>query len=342
LRAVESLPLPPVLAGRGLAAAGRGDWGPALLEGGGALLLSFGLFAGCILLAERLYATGWVRMQSSGAAKRRPARRARAGEVDGWLGRAPAWAALALKDWRVIPRDLRTFAQILSSLLILPVIYFNLVFAGGGRRRGGDIGAIFDRWAGGGLDPAGVAIAAGILTTTSMLCSRVALTGISMEGRSWWLLKAAPLSPVAILRGKFLGAMVPFAIISTILLAGAALWQGFGPLGTLYGWFGIETLGAGSLALAVGLSVPWAKLDWDDPRKMSPGWGGLLWTLGATTFDLVAGGLLCLPLLAAAFRPALLAPAWAAGILGPLAVTAAVSWVAFQLGARFLPRVGEA
>lgn len=341
VRRIQELPLPSLVAGRGLAAAGEGAWGAAFAGVAGFLVLTIGSFIACVLLAERLYAAGWVRMQSSGVARRSRERAAHDAAHGGWLGRAPSWAAIALKDWRVIPRDLRNFAALLSPLLILPVVYVNLL-TGGRRGVGTAIEGFGERLGPGAPDPAGVTLAAGILTATLLVFSRVAQTGISMEGRSWWILKAAPITPFELLRGKFLAAMAPFAILSTLLLAIAAAWRGFGPLGTLYGWFGIETLGAAMLALAVGTGVPWAKLDWDDPRKMSSGWGGLIGLAGSAVTGLLGGLCLCLPLLAGAFRPALLAVAWVVGPLGALAVSAAAAWAAFALGARFLGRVGEA
>ncbi len=340
VRRVQDLPLPSLVAGRGLAAAGAGDWGAAFAGVAGFLVLTIGFFIACVLLAERLYAAGWVRMQSSGVARRSRERVARDAARGGWLGRAPSWAAIALKDWRVIPRDLRNFAALLSPLLILPVVYVNLL--AGGRRGVGALADFGGRLGPGAPDPAGVALAAGILTTTILVFSRIAQTGISMEGRSWWILKAAPVSPFELLRGKFLAAMVPFAILSTILLLIAAAWRGFGPLGTLYGWFGIETLGAAMLALSVGAGVPWAKLDWDDPRKMSSGWGALIGLAGYAITGALGGAFLCLPLLAGAFRPGLLAAAWVVGPLGALAVSGGIAWAAFALGGRFLARVGEA
>ncbi|MDP9374110.1 MAG: hypothetical protein M3Q65_16950, partial [Chloroflexota bacterium] len=74
---LQGLPIPSLVAGRGLAAAGEGDWAGAAGGLAGFLLLSFGAFAGCVLLAERLYATGWVRMASSGTARRSRERVAR-------------------------------------------------------------------------------------------------------------------------------------------------------------------------------------------------------------------------------------------------------------------------
>src|SRR5262249_810934 len=165
--------------------------------------------------------------------------------------------------------------QMLWPLFLLPVVYFNLL---SGRRGAGALAAA-EQLGRGAADPAGILIAAGILAATALLFSRLALTAISMEGKSWWLLKAAPISGVEVLRGKFLAAWAPFAGLSTLLLAGAAVWRGFSAFGFLYGWYGVELLGAGMLAVGVGFAVPWARLDWEDPRRMSSGWGALFATL---------------------------------------------------------------
>lgn len=331
------LPLPSLIAGRGLAAAGIGRWGLAAADLALYTLVTLGFFAVCVVAADRLYATGWVRMQGSGGASRSRARSAREGARAGWLGRAPAWAAIALKDWRVLPRDLRNFAQLLSPLLFLPVVYVNLLAGGRGR----DLDGALDALGPGAPDPANVAIAAGVLTATVLVFRRIAAISISMEGKAWWLLKAAPVAPGEVLRGKLAAALLPFAATSTLLLAGAAAWRGFSPLGALYGWYGIELIGAGMLAIAVGAAVPWAKLDWDDPRKMGSGWAGLI-SLGASAlFAALAAALLCLPLVAIAFWPRATAAAWVVGPLGALALATGTVWGALWFGGRFVGRVGE-
>jgi ABC-2 type transport system permease protein len=339
VRELAALPLPSFIAGRGLAAAGEGRWQVAAGELTLYLLLTLGFFAGCIVVADRLYASGWVRMQGSGTARRSRARSAREGAHIGWLGRAPAWAAIALKDWRVIPRDLRNFAQLLAPLLLLPVLYLNLL---GTRRNARNPTDFFERVSPRTLDPANIAIAVGVLTATVLVFRRMAATSISMEGKAWWLLKAAPVSPGELLRGKLAAALIPFAATSTLLLIGAALWRGFSPLGALYGWYGVELIGAGMLAIAVGSAVPWAKLDWDDPRKMGSGWGGLLSFLASGLYAGITGALLCLPLAATAFWPTATLVAWLIGPLGALAATAGIIWLSLWFGVQFLGRVGEA
>ncbi len=339
LRQLVAIPLPSLVAGRGLAAAGAGNWAAAAAELAGFLVLTFGLFAGCVVAADRLYATGWARMQGAGVANRSRARVARDAANAGWLGRAPAWAAIALKDWRTIPRDLRNFAQLLTPLVILPIVYFNII--GGGRRSSSALTDTLSGLGGGTVDPVGIVVAGGILLATVLIFRRVAATAISMEGRAWWMLKLAPISGQELLRGKLAAALVPFAILSTLLLLGATLWRGFSAVGFLYGWFGIQLLGAAILATATGAAVPWAKLDWDDPRKMSSGWGNLISLIAGVLVAGVAGLLLCLPFVAVAFAPGLVLAAWLVGPLLALAIVAGAVRASLGIGARFLARVGE-
>ena len=340
VRGWASVPLPPLMAGRGLASAGMGDLGMLFVSFGGFLLLTVGTFVVCVWLADSLYAAGWVRMHGSGSAKRGKERSAKAAARSGWLGRAPAWLAIALKDWRVIPRDLRNFAQILAPLALLPFVFFSIVAGDGGRRGrpGRNPFENFDFSQG----AIGVFVAAGVLVAVLFVFGRIAETSISMEGKSWWLTKAAPITPWEVLFGKFMAAAVPYAVVSLLFMAVAAIWRGFDPVWFAYGLFGVEMLGAALLAVAVGLSVPWAKLDWDDPRKMLP-WQTALLTMGAwLVLGAIGGGILCLPFFVELFNPDLVA------VMMPLAatlstlVTGGAAYAAMRLGIMQLGRVDEA
>ena len=338
LHSLGAAPLPTLVAGRGLAAAGRGAYGTALAEVSGYLALTLGAFALCLLTADTLYATGWTRMQSAGTARRRHVAR----NDGGWLGRAPAALAICLKDWRVIPRDLRNFAQLVTPLLVLPAIYVNLL---GGRtaRRNVDVLVATSSRLGAAAGPVqGALTAAGILLVAVLVFGRVARTSIGREGRSWWVVKAAPVNGVELLGGKLLAAAIPFALVSTAMLVVAAAWNHYSLAGALYGWYGIQVLGITMLAFNVAFGVPWARLDWDDPRYMASGWASV-WSLG-TSFvaGVVGGALLALPLIAESVAPALAAPAWAFGAGATLAIGAGASALAIQYGAARLRDVGEA
>ncbi|MFN8535743.1 MAG: hypothetical protein U0556_19575 [Dehalococcoidia bacterium] len=333
-----ALPIPSFIAGRGLASAGAGDLLGAIGGLSGFWLLTFGLFGGSVLLAGRLYEAGWVRMKSGGAAKRGRDRAEREATRPGLLGRAPVALAIALKDWRLVTRDLRNFAAFLWPILLLPMVFFNLV---GGRRSANPIEAV-DALVGGAFDPGPILVAGSILAVASLFVSRVASTGISLEGRSWWVLKTAPITPAELLAGKLLAALIPFAILGTVGLIVAALVQQYSLVGALYGLFGILLIGSGSLAISVGLSAPWARLDWDSPRQMSSGWGSAIALVLQAVLALVAGGLLALPVALEAVAPSWVAAAYPAAIVAAVLVTAGLGYGIFRVGVGWLPKVGEA
>ncbi len=339
VESLAALPIPSLVAGRGLAAAGRGDWGGAVTGLAGFLLITFGFFAGCVWVADALYAAGWVRMQSAGSAKRSRQRAAQAAAHGGWLSRAPADLAVALKDWRVIPRDLRNFAQVLGPIVLLPIVYVNLL--GGGGRRSFNALQAADKLTQGRVDPTGIFLAAGILLATVLVCVQVASTAISMEGKSWWILKIAPISGVELVRGKFLAAWLPFVVLSTVLLLGAAVWKGLSILGVLYGWFGIELLGAGMLAMSLGFGLVWPRLDWDNPKQMHSGLATFCSFVGEAVLGLIGGGLLSLPVILQVVAPAWAPAGWIVGILGAAALTGGLALAILQLGLRRLPGIGE-
>jgi ABC-2 type transport system permease protein len=340
VRGWASVPLPPLMAGRGLASAGLGDLGMTVVSFGGFFVVTVGFFVGCVWVADRLYASGWVRMQSSGSAKRGKERSARAAARAGWLGRAPAWLAIALKDWRVIPRDLRNFAQILAPLALLPFVFFSIVAGedGGRRRPGRNPFDSFDVSQG----AVGVFVAAGILVAVLFVFGRIAETSISMEGKSWWLTKAAPLSPWEVLVGKLMAAAIPYAMVSLVFMVAAGVWRGFDLVWFLYGLFGVEMLGLGLLAVGVGLSVPWAKLDWDDPRKMLPWQTALLTLVAWLVMGAIGGGLLCLPFFVELFSPDLVGLMMLLGAALSTLVTGGVAYGVMRLGMQQLGNVGEA
>lgn len=350
IQSLAALPVPSLVAGRGLVAAGQGSLLPALGLMAGFLLVTFGFFAGCVWVADRMYASGWLRMQSTGSTKRAHSAStgaAAAGEVAlekssarGLLDRAAPFFAIALKDWRTIPRDLRSFAQFLSPLFLVPLIYIQLFITPGGGR-GKTMAEMVNTFAPG-VDLSSILLAGTVLMSAIFVFSRIAQTGISMEGRSYWIIKAAPISGRELLLGKFVGAMLPFTILSTLLMVIAAFVRHFSLGGFLYGWFGVLLLGAGMLAMDVGLSVPWANLEWDDPRKMHSGWSGLFALIGYILIGVLGGSFLALPYLAELFLPFIAPVAWLVGPFFAVGFTGLIAALSLWLGLSRIHKVGEA
>jgi ABC-2 type transport system permease protein len=338
LQKIGNLPIPPFLAGQGLAAAGLGDWLGALLGVASFLVLSLGGFALCVWVADGLYATGWMRMQSSGVANRNKGKAAREARNSGLLGKASPPVAFLLKDWRVIPRDLRNFAQFLTPLFLLPVIYLNFF---SGSRNGINAVQQVNNLTRGAVDFGNVFIAASLLFTVELVFNRIASAGLSMEGKAYWLIKTAPIEPWEFVLGKFLTAMVPFGTLSTVLFVVVAVWRRFTVWGTLYGLFGILLIGAAELAVETGMGIPWANLEWDDPRKMRSGLGTFISFFICMGMGLLAGAGLCLPLLLRIVLPDYEIFGWFAGPLLAILVTVTVSGVVLGIGLKRLPMMGE-
>jgi ABC-2 type transport system permease protein len=333
LRGLANWPLPFVLAARSTVDAGRGDFAGALPVFGGFVLMTAGLFAVSVWLAEALYASGWVRMQSSGSAKKSMARSARAASRSGWLGRAPAWFAIVLKDWRVLPRDLRNFAQMLAPLALVPFILWNLLSVGG--RRNPYIETF------GAAGGSSILIAGGVLMTVMFVVGRVAETSISMESKSWWLIKAAPVSPGEVLFGKFMTAAIPYVALGTIFMAALTYWRGFDLVWAVYGWMAVLVLGLGMVAAAVGLSVPWAKLDWDDPRRMLTWQTSVITMLAWVGIGLAGGVLFCLPYFGELLGMKAVGPLMVVGLVLGSAVAAGSGYALLHMGVARLGVVGE-
>ena len=338
---VVSFPIPSFVAGRGLAAAGRGDLIAAIGGLAGFFVLTFGFFALSTVVAGAWYANSWSRLQGSGSSKRGKPRAVRTTQAAaGWLGRAPASVAVALKDWRVFPRDLTGYRQMLAPLIAIPAVYINL-FARSGRRGQNPI-EMAQNAAGGAVDLRGIATAAAVLLLCTMIFSRMAVTSVAREGKGWWTIKAAPITAWELLGGKLLVVAVPYVFVSTVMMVAVSIWNEFGVAGALYGWFGVQLLGIAMLALNVAVGVPLARLDWDDPRRMTSPWAALFTFLGFIVIGLLGGVLLSLPVVAEAIVPRWATLVWLIGPLSAAGVAVAGAWMATAYAAQRLPFVGEA
>ena len=87
--AIANLPIPPLVAGRGLAAAGDGDLGGRIDGLAGFLVLTFGFFAVCVWLAERCTRPAGCACRAAAARSAASSARPAPPPTAGWLGRAP-------------------------------------------------------------------------------------------------------------------------------------------------------------------------------------------------------------------------------------------------------------
>ena len=185
-------------AGRSLVDLGAGRW----LSGTALFLVTVGLSAGIFAIslatAERLYYSGWARVQVSTRSKRaaRPSRRAASGGLPfAALVRRVVPSpvrAIVVKDFMMLRRDLRNMSQLVTPL-ILGILYAFMLIRGGGEPPAGrgEAPAEFMAALSGLMVYANVGIS---LFVSWSLLSRLAGMAFSQEGKSYWLLKASPVS----------------------------------------------------------------------------------------------------------------------------------------------------
>lgn len=257
--------LPSAWAGRALTAAGEGALLTMLVYGSLFVLLSLLVFAGCLLLAERMYYAGWSNMAAQGGKPRRRAgwllRPASSGMrrgslTDRWAAYEPQSAAVFRKDWRAFLRDLRNIQQLIFPLALSGIWVARLLLLPQEPESRAMLGMLNG------------SIAFFLCLSAS---SAIAGPGISREGRGLWLLKIAPISPLRILLGKLLLSYLPYPFFGTLLLLLLTLLGGSDtPLLDFFtGWGMLLLLGLGTSALALGLGAIFPRITWDNPRQQS-------------------------------------------------------------------------
>lgn len=111
------------------------------------------------------------------------------------------------------------------------------------------------------------------------LAARFVLPGLSLEGRTMWVLRASPLTWSEILWAKFWGGFLPVAVVAelVVLLSNAVLHTSLsmGLLAVLAVLF----LSAAIVGLAVGLGAAHPRFDATDGAQVTSGYAGLLFMI---------------------------------------------------------------
>ena len=262
IESIEGIPLPSMWAGQGLVDLAQGR----IVAGQGNLsfylLVTAGFFAVTVLLANRLYLSGWLRMQASGVT------RTGYSEQAGIFGSSSVEAGIATKDWYLRLRDARQLAGLVSGLVF--ALFFGFLML----RPGSDDG-LLSAGAGVPVDVIDALLSPGIMISGVILYAgwitfnRTAVSSLSIEAGSFYILKSAPLDPRTIFRSKVMGLVLPFALGSMILLLLAWFFIRFSIAWVPYAWLCLAIIGYGMLTISTALGFKYPKLDWDDPRRMT-------------------------------------------------------------------------
>jgi hypothetical protein len=304
-------------AGQGLVNLGEGNWVLGALYLLVTIGIGAGIFAIALVTAEKLYFSGWARVQTNLVKKKKIARpeKAAAAAAPGFAARvipAPV-RAIILKDFRMLRRDLRNLSQLMTPL-ILGVMYGISILRQGTRVPLGQGNA--PQWvnqlitSGFSYADIGIAIFVGWI-----LVMTLAGRGFAQEGRSYWMIKSAPLRPGQMLISKFLVAWIPAVVLGWIFLIVFAVLQPAKMTNLPFSMLAVGLCFSGAASISEAFGVVGARFDWTDPRKMESGPTGCI--SGLVCFVYMAFSLLFLvgPALT---LPALGLPAYSGQIAGLL------------------------
>ncbi|HEX9440771.1 MAG TPA: hypothetical protein VF909_13880, partial [Roseiflexaceae bacterium] len=299
-------------------------------------------FAGCLLLAERLYYAGWSNMATQGGRVRRRRKtdddrqKIASDESGSFIVRLSSFilprqsAAILYKDLRVFPRDLRNLQQLIFPLVLAGIWTFRLL--SGGSPSGRDAG--FAQF----LDAVG---SAGISFFICLTFSG-ALGGpsISREGKGFWLLRVAPISAWRLLIGKLALAYLPFPTVGTLFVVLLSILRHSSPGDILRSLALVLLVGLGTSSITLGLGAAFPRLDWENPRRQTTVRAGCLTPILYVVYiAIVVGAAFGLPALAVSFVPGWSVAFAVAGWLILVALTALVVWGSLSFGAARLEQI---
>ena len=270
-------------AGRGLIDIGEGRW----LSGVGFSLLTLGLAAVIFSLAlttsERLYYSGWASIRTTAHKKKvlRPSRNRAASPLVALAERrVPAVIrAVMVKDYLVLRRDLRNMSQLVTPL-IFGIVYAVMFLRNGGQPSlgRGEAPALFNEVLKNIFVYGNVGIS---LFVGWMLLARLGGMGFSQEGKSYWLLKSAPVTASQLVLSKFLVAFLPTLALGWAFLLAISLLQQVNLSIILFTVPVVALSIAGNAGLNLTFGITGANMIWEDPRQMQKGSSGCLGSLAS-------------------------------------------------------------
>jgi ABC-2 type transport system permease protein len=294
------------------------------------------LFLVSAAVVERLFATAWSRAQEGRvyAGQERPLAR--------WLRVLTAplprtTGLLFAKDLAIFFRDASQWSQLLLllALIVIYVYNFSVLPIGDETALGTvlrDVAAFCN-----------LGLAAFVATAVAV---RFVYPMVSLEGRSWWILKSAPLALERVWWSKFWLGFLPLLLLGEVLVAATNHFLGVGHgLTLLFGATLVPLLAAVvSLGLAFGAAYP--RLDTQNAAQIATSFGAIVYMVTCLGLIALVAALEAWPvsrLFWAAHAGTPLSPAGRALVAACLAAALACCAVAFawsrRAGVRALMRL---
>jgi len=222
------------------------------------------------LLHRWLYARGFTKAQESGERWAR----------EGWLGRfartalSPLGVArreLVLKEVRVFFRDTTQWSQLILLAVLVVVYVFNIKFL---PLTGEGITFFIVN-----LVPfLNLALAGFVLASVA---ARFIFPGVSLEGRTWWLLRASPLPIRELLWSKFWVGMVPLLVLALAIVGVTNSLLHVSAFMFAVSVLTITLMTFALAGLAIGFGTVFPRFETENAAQIPTSFGGLLYMMSA-------------------------------------------------------------
>jgi ABC-2 type transport system permease protein len=147
------------------------------------------------------------------------------------------------------------------------------------------------------------------------LVGRLATIGFSQEGRTFWILKTAPVSAGRLLASKFLVAFLPATALGWIFLLALSIARRVAFEQAAFSLIAVAACFAAATGVNLTFGVAGATFDWQDPRHMLRGGSGCLAVLASVLVIAICLLFFFGPILGAAFLDLPRAAGLLAGLL---------------------------
>ena len=227
------------------------------------------------MLHTRLYPEGLSRAQE-GASQRADQQTRGSAVLERMLGSLPVTArSLVAKDIRAFFRDTTQWSQLILLVVLVVVYIYNIRVLPlySGEQVGFFLTNVISFL---NLGLAGFVLAA--------IAARFIFPAVSLEGRTLWLLRSAPLDMRTLLWSKYWVGVVPLLVLALALTFGTNLILRVDLFIMVLSLVTITLVTFGIASLALGFGALFPKFDTDNAAEVSTGFGGLVFMMVAVAF----------------------------------------------------------
>ncbi|HXY54987.1 MAG TPA: hypothetical protein VEM40_10000 [Nitrospirota bacterium] len=243
------------------------------------LLMLWSTAAASIVIGEwvcgRIYYTGWSRSQEG---KRAPLSRSRAADALFRLLSLPfrrKMRAIVLKDVKLFFRDTSQWSQLflLFALMVVYIYSFKLLPL--------EHAALPSFYLQNLISFLNLGLVGFV---TSAVAVRFVFPAVSLEGASFWIIRAAPISIRDFLWAKFWSSLLPLLVLSEVLIILSNTLLKVTPFMMDLGIVTVFMMTFGITSLGVGLGAVFPKFKHENVAQIPTGFGGIVYMIIAMMF----------------------------------------------------------